>query len=581
MTDQESESDSSWCADDFNESSSPSPSAGEGTNMQKISLEVGADLDELDDFEDGDEPLTVPASLQTTQLSGAYSSSGMDKRHGSMKGGPTLITLEDMKSGAASGGRAGPLQVNEANSSKIFSGSEDDEFDGFNDDPCVVSSCLSQIESRNNSKSSQEKDSNGPTLISLDDMNDKGKYKGALNLIHNNKKSSKPGTCFSNDVEDDLEGFDLDDEPASTSMSAQPSSGGPRLITLEDMNKAVSAGTTLPSTSGIKRAKHVRQGSEVSEEDCFAALLDDEDDASANNGADNVSRSSKLNSSCKKTQVSCKHDAVEEDWDDAFDLDDDDVALSIKIQDKSNAAESAQNLEQKATGGKVVIPNGQSLSQKAVVPSIQEGESGMVYDESRQKWVETCKSSEIEVIDWGDEENDGHRDENADNSKGSQGYNQNKGSTGPRVSYSHKRRSTEEDFTVTPELVSAFYRFENCHNSFFKNILGEKEYHHYLEKFSKANSLEPRSSKKGGKSSQPRSVSPQRMSPMHSPVSRRDNIKPPHQSPKPKFKKDQPSLSFDSSAAPYRIASVTKVGSRKQRILSEVWKEFSGNDWTI
>jgi hypothetical protein len=189
---------------------------------------------------------------------------------------------------------------------------------------------------------------------------------------------------------------------------------------------------------------------------------------------------------------------------------------------------------------------------------------GMVYDAEQQKWLETDGAGGHEEVDWGsdDELNESHL--------GVCDQNDSK-DVSIAATQSHERGSTWDDFDITPEMEAKFLMSEVYHNSLFNNFLGPSEYAHYITKFTKPNAAtaapvgvsSPTNSHAVGAANSNGGVGLK--------TSRQKKEKEDKDKNKDTRECVEKKKVVDFDIAIHKIASATKIGNRKQRMLTEIW----------
>lgn len=215
-----------------------------------------------------------------------------------------------------------------------------------------------------------------------------------------------------------------------------------------------------------------------------------------------------------------------------------------------------------------------------------DSQGSMMYDAIQQKWVNIDATDASEDIDWGDNDDDDPIYSPVDNTNEMQDFqdnNDNKKSSGP---ISHERMSSKADFEITAEVESKLYASKVHHDILFNNFLGKESYNHYIEKFSSRNPHgTPHTATNVNKKSSSSILSKSGIIHKHKRDSTRGLSIQQNSAPSSAIHSLSPedgdvSCQIDENKntidiGDYRIELATKIGSRKHKMLTEIWKEFA------
>lgn len=229
---------------------------------------------------------------------------------------------------------------------------------------------------------------------------------------------------------------------------------------------------------------------------------------------------------------------------------------------------------------------------------------GMMYDAAQQKWVETGDTSPLEEIDWGSDDEDIENTSAKNTAPGAGSVAQKRENDGdhinggakarsttarisppPQDSQSHERSSSHADFEISADLKARLFASEVHHQYLFNSFLGPKEYAHYIDKISKSHlSSRPATAWAAKTSTRSKMASSAGVWPSNvNKTSRGGNPPSPNTSVRGRGsgKTSKPTEHGQSKqdtkfeVNQYKIPSATKIGSRKQQMLTEIWEEFS------
>lgn len=501
------------------------------------------DFDDFDDFEEGDE-IVVPPSMNATLSNGASSHPNLPQSSARTvagnKSGPTLITLEDMTNLVASSKSAKSSnhtrQVSEVSEEDCF----DDFFDDDDDEEEVTGFDSPDAKSEKNNMdmdSSKEREAAKDVLVdqSLDQVVEKDEIvpKKEITAPAPARMETKSFlSTYASKEDDDADNWDDEFDLAGSSTGQQILRG---------------------SASRPMQSPFLRQA---------------------------LTKVSSSGSTNAMASVYRKQ------------------ASPLNVQSKAKMT----LFTLPATPANTVPANGNSttkihLHTLPAGPTANQG-SGMTYDASQQKWIETGGSGAHEEVDWGsDDENedatnvkeksmDANLPRDGQLSGGDKTLNggkTQKASTSPPPSdtQSHNRVSTTADFDICPELKAALMASEIFHHNFFNNFLGPEEYTHYINKFSKGNysvasskslsgaaksriSTTSVNHKNGDRRSVNNFLGKSSADKTSSTSSRGNTIN--------KRAAVGRSMGNNFDVLNYRIPSATKIGSRKQNMLTEIWE---------
>ena len=244
--------------------------------------------------------------------------------------------------------------------------------------------------------------------------------------------------------------------------------------------------------------------------------------------------------------------------------------------------------------------NNTSINSSRLLPSNSKPNDNMTYDPVKQKWVE-IEGMEYEEVDWGSD------DEiiveapklSADAMVNNETTNDFGGGSGERIvenvrgkstdSRSFERKSSLSDFEITEEMKANFHASVAHHDVLFNNFLGKEAYERYIEKFSKANQNVPTDNEKVSSCNLCNRNTGSKYADMNSASKRHDvgNRDPTRgfsiqqklmesnkatQNSSRNVKCMNSKKDIETDIKNFRITSATKVGSRKQHMLTEIWQ---------